>query len=41
MKRKMSIVAVLLLGLALISCAAQKPIPDSARVVQLIVPSCE
>lgn len=41
MKRKISIVAVLLLGLALLSCAGPQVIPDTARVVQLTVPNCE
>ena len=41
MKRKVGVVVILLLSLSLISCAAQKPIPDSARVVQLTVPNCE
>jgi hypothetical protein len=41
MNRKMFIIVLLLLGLALLSCAAQKPIPDSARIVQLQVPTCD
>jgi hypothetical protein len=41
MKRKIGGVVILLLALSLISCAAQKPIPDTARVVQLTVPNCE
>jgi hypothetical protein len=41
MKRKISIAAILVLGISLISCAAQMPIPDTARVVQLTVPSCD
>jgi hypothetical protein len=41
MKRKISIVAVLLLGMALFSCAGPQAIPDTARVVQFTVPHCE
>jgi len=31
---------ILLLGLLLLSCAAQKPIPENARIVELNVPEC-
>ena len=41
MKRNIGIMLILLLGLLLISCAAQKPIPENARIVQLIVPTCD
>lgn len=41
MKRNIDIVIILLFGLLLLSCAAQKPIPENARIVQLIVPTCD
>jgi len=40
MKRNIGIVIILLLGLLLLSCAAQKPIPENARIVELNVPTC-
>lgn len=41
MKRNIGIVIILLLGLLLLSCAAQKPIPENARIVGLNVPTCD
>jgi len=40
MKRNIGIVIVLILGLLLLSCAAQKSIPENARIVNLNVPTC-
>ena len=40
MKRNIGIVIILMLGLLLISCAAQTPIPENARIVELNVPTC-
>jgi hypothetical protein len=40
MKRNIGIVIILLLGLLLLSCAAQKPIPENARIVELNIPTC-
>jgi len=40
MKRNIGSVIILLFGLLLLSCAAQKPIPENARIVELKVPSC-
>ena len=40
MKRNIGIVIILLFGLLLLSCAAQKPIPENARIVELNVPTC-
>ena len=40
MKRNLGVIIILLLGLSLLSCAAQKPIPENARIVQLNVPTC-
>ena len=41
MKRNIGIVIILMFGLLLLSCAAQKPVPENARIVKLNVPSCE
>jgi copper chaperone CopZ len=41
MKRNIGIVIILLLGLLLLSCAAQKPIPENVRIVRLNIPTCD
>jgi len=41
MKRNIGIVIILLLGMLVLSCAAQKPIPGNARIVELNVPTCD